>query len=441
MNSIFRLLPDKLFFIFFFLLVGILFIDIAFSRIQKFTINSGSTDPQVTLFFLMLFTCIIVQFFIAEFVRTKINAVARPLFKTLHPLAIFLRFQYLIMGTVLALVFAEMVIVNSYDSLYPKAVLWISYLQTISILIFTGYKFVGWLSINKNYLILLYAISVLFLSANSLFSLLYANDLLSVYVSSIQPNFGGFVATSGNQALIYAFQISSTASYLLMWLATSILIKNHSRKLGRVKYWVLISLPLVYFVLQFSSTSSQLLYQIRSSDPVLFGIVYTLFFSASKPIGGIIFGAGLWIAGLKISDRQVRLFMIFGGCGIILFFASNQAFILATLYYPPFGLVSVSCVGLGGILFFIGIYTATISAAQDGTVRKSIKRNLEDESVLLRGTSKSEMEKQIQSRVLNMSKKLSEQLKMSSGVPNSLEEGEIKDYIHDILEEMKVRKK
>jgi hypothetical protein len=32
----------------------------------------------------------------------------------------------------------------------------------------------------------------------------------------------------------------------------------------------------------------------RLSDPILFGIVYTLIFSAAKPAGGILFGVAFW---------------------------------------------------------------------------------------------------------------------------------------------------
>jgi hypothetical protein len=44
-----------------------------------------------------------------------------------------------------------------------------------------------------------------------------------------------------------AFFISSLASFILGWIATALVLRHYSRTLGRVKFWLIISLPLVYF--------------------------------------------------------------------------------------------------------------------------------------------------------------------------------------------------
>jgi hypothetical protein len=73
-----------------------------------------------------------------------------------------------------------------------------------------------------------------------------------------------------------------------------LLLKHYSRKLGRAKDWIIVSIPLAYFLSQFEPLFLDVLTPFRLSDLILFGIVYTLIFSAAKPVGGILFGVGFW---------------------------------------------------------------------------------------------------------------------------------------------------
>ena len=79
-----------------------------------------------------------------------------------------------------------------------------------------------------------------------------------------------------------------------MWVATSFQLRNHVEKLGKIRYWVLISLPLIYFLLQFQPVLLQSISSYFHQD-IIFNILYTLFFSAAKPIGEISFGIAFWI--------------------------------------------------------------------------------------------------------------------------------------------------
>ncbi|MGA7007360.1 MAG: hypothetical protein WBY28_09825, partial [Nitrososphaeraceae archaeon] len=68
---------------------------------------------------------------------------------------------------------------------------------------------------------------------------------------------------------------------------------------------------------------------------------------------------------------------------------SNQAVVLASAPYPPFGLATVSFVGLSTYLIFVGIYSSAISVAQDAELRKIVRTTVKEEFDLLRniGTS------------------------------------------------------
>jgi hypothetical protein len=49
----------------------------------------------------------------------------------------------------------------------------------------------------------------------------------------------------------------------------------------------------------------------RTSEPILFGVVYTLFFNATIPIGGALFGIAFWSVARSIERNTVKRYMIF----------------------------------------------------------------------------------------------------------------------------------
>jgi hypothetical protein len=177
----------------------------------------------------------------------------------------------------------------------------------------------------------------------------------------------------------------------------------------------------------------QLFSTYRLTEPVTFGILYTLFFSISTPMGGILFGIAFWSTGNRLGSQGLRDFMIISAYGIVLFFVSNQAIVLATAPYPPFGLSTVSFIGLGTYLLLVGIYYSALSLAQDVDLRKAIRKSVEDKSILLDKIGTAEMEKQI----LTLTNTLSNKLEGESGVQASLEEVDIKDYLNEVIEEVK----
>jgi len=105
---------------------------------------------------------------------------------------------------------------------------------------------------------------------------------------------------------------------------------------------------------------------VLESNPILVGIIYTVVFTISKAVGGILFGIDFWFVARRLQrNSKVRRYFIMASFGIILLFMSNQAVILITFTYPAFGLVTVSAIGLSSYLLFLGIYASAISAAQD----------------------------------------------------------------------------
>ena len=122
-----------------------------------------------------------------------------------------------------------------------------------------------------------FAITILLI--NVIFTLLYVNELLLSDSSDVKPRGNTFTPYANpNSLLVYGFQVSSIMSYLAMWGATVAVLYNNAKRLGRVRFWFLVCMPLLYYVIQFQPALLQMLSSYRLSDPDIFWYnIYDIF--------------------------------------------------------------------------------------------------------------------------------------------------------------------
>jgi hypothetical protein len=160
-------------------------------------------------------------------------------------------------------------------------------------------------------------------------------------------------------------------------------------------------------------------------------------FSAIKPVGGVLFGIAFWSVSRSLTNETVKGYMMISAFGMMLLFTSNQPVGLTLLPFPPFGLVTICFIGLASYLVFLGIYSSAISISQDSSLRRSIRKYAITESKLLDSIGSAQMEQEIQRRVVALTKKNEEVLTNETGVESSLNEDEVRQYLHEVLREVR----
>ena len=375
------------------------------------------------------------QYLISVYIKRKTIKIAqkqRRIFKIL--LRTIVSAQYLSIIIVVT-VLIQLLINSKYNTFLLEISVWLNYVQAIFLTSLLFYYFITWFKNTKGYAILPYAIAVILLTTNVSFVFLYAQDMLANLPSEIRSH-RPYILPSPNSTLVDGIRVSSLLSFIGMWIATSFQLRNHVEKLGKIRYWVLISLPLIYFLIQFQPALLQSISSYFHQD-IVFNILYTLFFSAAKPIGGILFGIAFWILGTKTRNTTLKSFMILTACGLVIFFASNQAVILTYGIYPPFGLITISFLGAGSYLLFVGIYSSSITVAQDISLNKMLKQQL-TKFGLIENIGSGERAK-IETRIANRTVNLGKKMEYLSGLPTTWEEQDIHDYIKLYYQE--IRKK
>jgi hypothetical protein len=344
--------------------------------------------------------------------------------------------QYVIIALLVSITM-QMVFTSSYNIMVLAATIGVSYTLGAIMMGYLASRFYLWFKINKNSVILAYTLASVALCANITITLVYVLDLLADQPLIMQPHIGHMAATISADSIPYlGYVLSGITAFILTWIATSLLMRHHSARLGKVKYWLILLIPLGYFFGQFAPSLLNFFNEFRASDPVTFGIVYNLIFGLSKVVGGILFGLAFWTIARKLGQIQVREYMVFSAYGLILLFVSNQAIFLVNYNYPPFGFATISYVGFSCFLVMIGIYSAAISVGQDIELRRLIRKSAQKEVGILHNIASAEMEQQITKTVLSIARKNKAVMTEETGLATSLEDEEIARYTKEVLQEV-----
>lgn len=401
-----------------------------------------STKQNIATFTIIAVIYGVGQYFVLRYLSYKnkeIKITQRLHVNLIHKAVVILQFTLV---ALLGLIISQMVITSSYSVAILFAAVGISYTLAIVMMGILADRFFSWFRANRNIVVLAYGLASAMLAINAAFTLAYVGDLLTNQPPYIGPHILHISSTpSTNSILNLGFVISSIVSFLMTWIATAFLLQHYSRKIGRMAYWTVVGIPLVYFLGQFQPLFLSMFSEYRLSDPVTFGVIYTLVFYLSKPVGGIIFGIAFWSIAKKVGRSQVRDYLIISAYGLVLLFTSNQAIVLVNFDFPPFGLATISFVGLSSYLILVGVYSSAISISQDAKLRQTIKKMTVEESKLLDSIASAEVEKQIVNNVLSTIKANQEEMKYEIGIETSLDEKDMVNYLEEVIKETKTKQR
>lgn len=443
-NHIHDMLGSKGIFILVSFIIIVLIVDTSVVKISAFIGGLTSPASSVTIFTAMALIFSVGQYLILSFVRTRIHGAGTQhdskLLSRLYKLVVIIQYALIV---ILGALILQMVFTSSYNTIFLEVVIWINYVLAIGLLGFLSQRFLLWFKSNRNAVVLAYSLAMMMICISALFALVYVTNQFTHSFSGpiIQPaltpvaNYG-----SAYNTFNAGYVITSVIAFILTWIATVLLLHSYSKRLGRAKYWILVSIPLVYFLSQFQFVLVDVFSPFRISDPITFGIVFTLFFNATTAVGGALFGIAFWSVARNINRNTVKQYMMISAYGMMLLFSSNQVSGLTLVPYPPFGLVTVSFLGLASFLVFVGIYSSAISVAQDSTLRKSIRGFAIEETRLLDSIGTAQMEREIEKKVIGLTKMHQNRMAKETGVQSSLSEDDIKGYLKQVIKEVQNQK-
>jgi len=410
--------------------LALIVIDTSFNQNSELRSHLETSGFSVPLFVCMGILTIGGQLYILQFVRQKSSQI--------HKKAAYLRIsynivfpiQYLVVS-IFVFVLVQLITTQQYSPIALTIVTTVTYGLTIGLMGIFTIIFFSWYKSNRNsVVILIYGLSfaaVVIASAIFLTGSLYRLVEKPAYISAdVAP-----MAKSKPGSLLYdlakMYHYADIVSFLLKWVATALLLYHYSQKMGKIKYWMLISLPLVYFAGTYLDD-----YHLYEPHTEMGELYWYLYSSLNSTAGGILFYVGFVVAARHFhGNMAVRDYLIMCGFGFLLFFSAGQSTLANTLY-PPFGLATMSLYGLSTYMILLALYSCAISVSEDIELRKSIKKSTLRESKFLDSMGTAHMERDLTRRiVLKAREEQTERIQKSAGIKPSLTDEDIINIIEE----------
>jgi hypothetical protein len=364
-----RLLLKNYFTTIIFIILIVSFFDTAFVSIYLNSYNFRSSDYTGIFFFSVIVIYCIGYFLSLKFIGNNNLANKNKLELKIVKYGFYGNFIVII---VLSL---QILFLEKFNLYLYELVIYINYSLSISIFLFLIKKILSWYLLTKNFFILSYILAI------SSFIITEILTIIKVTIESINDPF--FISPIRNPWYAYSsndiimgnlLYYSYFVNIIILWIATAIFIKNYSNITGKIKFIVLIVLPLIYFSGPLEVNVFHLLDDLRLEDPTLARNINIFLFGGIRQIGGLFFAVSFFILIKNIQNDQLTKTLLLAAMGMILFFSANQNSLLKLVPFPPFGLGLTILIPLASFLLYLGFYNIAVTSKH--TVIKEIVASL-----------------------------------------------------------------
>ena len=185
-----------------------------------------------------------------------------------------------------------------------------------------------WFRYNKSVITLIFAITALLITINTLASLIYFEERLSAKPSTlITPEsevvFDVDFEPGTAMFVVARIQVYSMIGYFVSsWVGTALLLLHHRKRVGNLRFWALVVLPIIflmYFFIRlfpFTNPESPITIALTSFDMGSF-----LLYTYAIALLGILIGIGFYSVSRALNRSiDVRNYMLITAYGFVLFF-------------------------------------------------------------------------------------------------------------------------
>ena len=344
--------------------------------------------------------------------------------------------------TFLAVEIVQMAFVNVYNSTLTLLIVFTSFVPSVLFIFLLVVLLVRWFRSSKNFMIIAYAISFSIVCIYLVLSIVYVNVQYTATSEWIKAkSLHSTLVNSFVSELSFSFGVTldalSLLSFVFVWIATVALLRQYRNKIGRTRFWVIITIPLIYFLFPFETYFANFSEAMLSGSPVIFSVIYILLFSATKQVGGILFSIVFLTAATKIKQPNLQNSLKIAAIGIAVVFSSIEINSLLYAAYPPYGVLTIMLMPLGSYCLFIGLFASARLASQDKKLRREFYQSAEKQLAFLQTLGKVQMEEEL-------GKSLKSILKRSSVLDESKDdyrrEENVRELVQEVLDELRSKR-
>ncbi len=408
---------------------------------NTFSLSLGSIFPRgdILVFGLMVLSSITVQSVLIKKtgISFKLRRYKSKLGKAVGLTTISL--QYFADGILIIILF-QTIFTSQYNVNLLEAVVGINLLTFSILLAILSSRFLRTFQNSRNIIMLAYTIAIAVLSLSGVIMFMYVNSFLQGSPDYITSQFNPWSSYSPTAStnIVSAYQIMSIVSFVAPWIAT-VFLTNHYASKTKTKYWIMISLPLIYFASVYFLSFLEhihLLEQLGIQDNPLYSYVYNLFLNTVRLAGGIMFGLAFFLLSKTILHTQLKKSMSMIGAGLVLLFGADASSLIIMTLYPPWGIISTTFLITGSYCLIIGLDSAAFYLAADSSLRRIIAISNRKEHGILKALGYSETQDIVTSKVKGINKLVYDEVKSDNRLYISSEPADIQNYIDEVLIEV-----
>ena len=349
--------------------------------------------------------------------------------------------QYVLLAT-LVLVVLQVLFKSEYSTIILRVATVISYGLGAYLMGMLSYSLFGWFNENRSLVVLLYSLAAAVIVVYVVAITLIFDITLQEKPAVILPESETVFSFPGiTESLLIGLQTyCSIISFFLIWGGNILLLHQNIHRIGKVKFWLLMSTPLIASSVVFLSVYQPLAAGVVGEDPTMSLVVPLLLLVFSQLTALVLIGATFGsVANALRHTPMIRDYLMITGYGFVLFFTATTTTI-AGAGYPPFGLVNVLLVGPFSFLILNGLYRSAVCVAEDSKLRQSIKVLAKRESRLLDMSASAEIQRDIKNKVMATVKVSAKHLEEESGIEPSLTDAEIQEQLELVTSELRSQK-
>jgi hypothetical protein len=415
-------------------------VDVSISNVADFLVPFITSFSGIFLFIVMSSIFILVSVLLIVKIRNSAaNTISNSLYFKIANVIVLATVSCLI-GILIAIIMQITLFSAYWTALLAVATVAIT-ASSAAISLISSAILVGWFRANRSsYVSLIFAAAFtfniyiyLYLGITDTYKLFEKPNLVMpdsevVYASdTYQPG-------TINSILWDIYRIGTMGIFLLFLAGSATMLHHYASKIGRLKFWLLVLLPTVYY----SSTLIDILgVYVPETDSDFFN--YYLYVSLNGIIGGALLGFAFWtVSGTMSANKSVANYLRLCAMGFIINLIAGVG-VLVAASYPPFGFVSFAMLPLSSYMIILGLYCTAVSVSQDIRLRQYIKKLCKNDSSFLSIIGHAQMEKQLQSKASDLEITVKEhriELEKRSGIQASVQQQDIKQYLLEVLQEV-----
>jgi len=339
-----------------------------------------------------------------------------------------------------------------YNTLSLLILVFISHITALFFLIMLVLTLVDSIMAKRDKILSLYTISFSITAITIMISLIYSTYVLSSHNSNIGPfpiHYALLNLPLSDLAISFgpALDIISILSFISVWIASAVMMKTYSRRIGKIRYWAIISIPLIYFLFPFEKNVVDIFQSLVVLSPVLYGVLNVTIFSATKQIGALFFSLVFLAASTLVTKHDMQKYLLISAIGMAILYGSIEIDTLLYATYPPFGVVTASFIPMGAYLVFTGIIRSASLVAQDSELRREFYNTAKSQLSLLKSIGVTQMEKELIKKYKSIDKRarsLDEDSRFEKdnvkealhGLVDELDKEKAREMLHDVLTEL-----